>query len=57
MYKVRSEGFDLAINEHATKGKRIIGICLGFQVMTHFSEEDGYSMSWFNKYGNNSASS
>ena len=41
MYKVRREGFDLAINEHATKGKRIIGICLGFQVMTHFSEEDG----------------
>jgi glutamine amidotransferase len=41
MHRIRSRCFDMAINDHVKRGKRIIGICLGFQVMTEFSEEDG----------------
>ena len=40
MHKIRSRSFDIAINDHVKRGNKIIGICLGFQVMTEFSEED-----------------
>ena len=41
MHKLREYNFDIAIRDHVKQQKRIIGICLGFQVMTTFSEEDG----------------
>ncbi|MDA7490985.1 imidazole glycerol phosphate synthase subunit HisH [Synechococcus sp. AH-707-M23] len=41
MKKICAQKFDSAIKNHVMNGKRIIGICLGFQVMTDFSEEDG----------------
>ena len=41
MQKLCEYSFDKAILDHVKQGKRIIGICLGFQVMTEFSEEDG----------------
>ena len=41
MNNIRAKNFDKAIQKHIIKGNRIIGICLGFQVMTEFSEEDG----------------
>jgi len=33
--------YDVAIREHLNKGGRLLGICLGFQIMTKYSEEDG----------------
>jgi glutamine amidotransferase len=33
--------YDVAIREHLTNGGRLLGICLGFQIMTSYSEEDG----------------
>ena len=41
MKNLKSCGFDLAIKEFAAKGNRILGICLGFQIMMEYSEEDG----------------
>lgn len=41
MDKIKAAGFDLAIKEYAESGKNLIGICLGFQLMTNYSEEDG----------------
>ena len=41
MKKLRHSNFDKLIKNHFKQGKRIIGICLGFQVLTKFSEEDG----------------
>lgn len=41
MQKLQASGFDRAIKGHVASGKKIIGICLGFQLMTQFSEEDG----------------
>ena len=41
MNNIRAKNFDKAIQTHIIKGNKIIGICLGFQVMTEFSEEDG----------------
>lgn len=39
--KLHQAGFDTAIRELADEGKKIIGICLGFQILTHSSEESG----------------
>ena len=41
MQKIRARQFDLAIQNHIRKGNKLIGICLGFQVLTESSEEDG----------------
>ena len=42
MHRLRSGQYDEAIYEHLAKGRRLMGICLGFQLMTNYSEEDGY---------------
>ena len=41
MERLKKGGFDQAILEHVDKGKRLLGICLGFQLMGLSSEEDG----------------
>ena len=41
MKQICAKDFDAAIRKHTFDGNKIIGICLGFQVMTEFSEEDG----------------
>ncbi len=41
MNKLRNSGLDNSLLEHAREGRRIIGICLGFQLLTKYSEEDG----------------
>ena len=41
MQKIRVLKFDKALQRHINSGNKLIGICLGFQVMTEFSEEDG----------------
>ena len=41
MQRIYAKKFDLAIQKHIDNGNKIIGICLGFQVLTEFSEEDG----------------
>ncbi len=41
MDRMKKGDFDKAILEHANQGNRILGICLGFQLMSHSSEEDG----------------
>lgn len=40
MQKIRARQFDSAIQEHGRNGNKLIGICLGFQVLTESSEED-----------------
>jgi len=42
MQRLRSVYFDEAIKAHIEKGKRLMGICLGFQIMMDYSEEDGH---------------
>ena len=39
--RLRKNLFDTAIIEHVQGGGRLIGICLGFQIMSSFSPEDG----------------
>jgi glutamine amidotransferase len=39
--RLRKNSFDTAIIEHVQGGGRLIGICLGFQIMSSFSQEDG----------------
>ena len=41
MNRIREYEFDKAIYSHVDKGHKIIGICLGFQAMTDYSDEDG----------------
>ncbi len=41
MERMRKGDFDKAVLEHVDNGKQILGICLGFQIMGNFSEEDG----------------
>ncbi len=41
MEKLKKSGFDKAIIEHVYSGKKIIGICLGFQILADHSEENG----------------
>ena len=39
MARLRETGFDEAIVKHVSRGGRLLGICLGFQVMADRSEE------------------
>lgn len=41
MERLKLSGFDQAILEHVDKGGRLLGICLGFQIMSSYSDEDG----------------
>lgn len=41
MERLTYGGHDIAIKEHVLNGGRLLGICLGFQIMTQYSEEDG----------------
>ena len=41
MHKLKDFGFDQEIVRRAKHGQKIIGICLGFQLLTDYSEEDG----------------
>lgn len=41
MERLRNSSFDKAILEHVENGGRVIGICLGFQIMAESSDEDG----------------
>jgi glutamine amidotransferase len=41
MHRLKQGSFDQAILEHVDKGGRLLGICLGFQIMSAYSEEDG----------------
>ena len=41
MKRLKKGKFDQAILKHVDKGGRLIGICLGFQIMSAYSEEDG----------------
>lgn len=41
MARLLDGNHDVAIREHLTNGGRLLGICLGFQIMTKYSEEDG----------------
>ena len=41
MDKLKKTNFDKAIKEHINDGHRVLGICLGFQIMGNHSSEDG----------------
>lgn len=41
MNQLRNLGIDSEIVKRSTNGQKIIGICLGFQILTEYSEEDG----------------
>jgi imidazole glycerol-phosphate synthase subunit HisH len=41
MERLCKNAFHTAIIKHVSNGGRLIGICLGFQIMSSFSEEDG----------------
>jgi glutamine amidotransferase len=41
MARIIAGNYDIAIREHLGNGGRLLGICLGFQIMTKYSEEDG----------------
>lgn len=41
MKKLKKNDFDKAIIDHFNSNKRIIGICLGYQIMSKHTEEDG----------------
>ena len=41
MKRLKKGKFDQAILKHVDKGGRLLGICLGFQIMSAYSEEDG----------------
>lgn len=41
MKRLRDSNFDSALKDHVSSGMRMMGICLGFQVMMNHSEEDG----------------
>jgi glutamine amidotransferase len=42
MQRMKSCNMDEAIKIHLNKGHRLMGICLGFQIMMEYSEEDGH---------------
>jgi len=44
MERLKKGSHDQAILEHVGKGGRLLGICLGFQIMSNYSEEDGHVM-------------
>ncbi len=41
MQRLKKGNYEQAILEHVDKGGRLLGICLGFQIMSAHSEEDG----------------
>ena len=41
MRRLRERGLDKEIIDRSRQGQKIIGICLGFQILTDYSEEDG----------------
>ena len=41
MYRLTDFGLDREIIRRSKQGQKIIGICLGFQLLTDYSEEDG----------------
>lgn len=41
MARLKQRGYDQAVLEHVDKGGRLLGICLGFQIMSSHSDEDG----------------
>jgi len=41
MHKLRESGLDKEIVKRSKYGQKLIGICLGFQILTDYSEEDG----------------
>ncbi|MFG1497960.1 imidazole glycerol phosphate synthase subunit HisH [Saccharospirillum sp. HFRX-1] len=41
MANLRRAELDKAVLDAAAQGRRVIGICLGYQALTHYSEEDG----------------
>lgn len=41
MEKIKTTGFDEKLTRHVATGKRLLGICLGYQVLFSHSEEDG----------------
>jgi glutamine amidotransferase len=41
MQKLKEAGLDQEIVNRSKQGQKIIGICLGFQLLTDYSEEDG----------------
>lgn len=40
MNRLKSKGFDKAIIKHVNNNGKLMGICLGFQILGKFSEED-----------------
>jgi glutamine amidotransferase len=42
MQRMKAGHFDEAVQEHVKQGRRLMGICLGFQLMMEYSEEDGH---------------
>ncbi|MGV2989261.1 imidazole glycerol phosphate synthase subunit HisH [Vibrio sp. E150_011] len=42
MQRMKSGHFDKAVKNHVEQGKRLVGICLGFQLMMEYSEEDDH---------------
>jgi glutamine amidotransferase len=61
MNRLRKSEFDKAIIEHIGNDGRLMGICLGFQIMGHYSQEDngieglGILDCYTEKLNNNSA--
>ena len=41
MDRLCKKNFHSALQDHVARGDRLMGICLGFQLMMDFSEEDG----------------
>jgi len=41
MGRLKEKGLDKEIITRSRQGQKIIGICLGFQILTNYSEEDG----------------
>ncbi len=41
MHRLVNLGLDREIIRRSSQGQKIIGICLGFQILTNYSEEDG----------------
>ena len=39
--KLKEKKFDIAIKNHLAQGGRLIGICLGFQILYDYLQEDG----------------
>ena len=42
MQRLVAQNFHIAIKEHVDEGRRLMGICLGFQIMMDYSQEGGH---------------